>query len=295
MKRVLMAVGLVALATAFAAAPVYAKSAQDADVARLSAELQQLSTDPVLGQYAQAQRTLARNAIDALQNAGRSARAHDLFIATQRVALAKAAAQVDADQAKLDQLQRDHDRIMLESSQAQAAIAQAQLARQRLQYQAAVEQAQMLQAQGAQATQQAQQAQAEATQAKRLAAAQARAAALARKEASLAVAATKALQASSSASASAASAQGPRMVVSPVAFQGKTGNLTAAGRQQVAAFARAHAGQQITLTPRGTMQALAGNRAVSVEAALAAAGAGQVTIAPAAQSSVDAEVVMHAK
>ncbi len=242
----------------------------DPDVARLSAQLEKLAADPVLGQYASAQRTLARNAVTELQQAGHRGRDHALFMAEQRVALAKAAAQVGADRAKLDQLERRHDQIMLEASQADAAAARAELARQRLQYQAVVEQAQMLQQQGAQATQQAQQAQAEAEQAKRLAAAQARAARLARKEAKLAEAATKAMQAGSTAN----------LHLPPASFSGKTDNLTSSARRKVADFARAHAKQQIVVEPRGSSseRVLAGRRAVAVEAALEAAGAGKVKI-----------------
>ena len=260
-------VGLLAFGCAMPAA--HAASKQDADVARLSAQLEQLSADPVLGQYAIAQRTLARNAIAELRDAGRSAREHALFMAEQRVALARAAAEVDADRGKLDQLQRDRDQIMLGASQADAAAARAELARQRLQYEAAVQQAQMLQEQGAQATQQAEQAQAEAAQAKKLAAAQARAAALARKEARLAEAATKALQGSS---APASGSHAASLHLSPASFSGKSDNLTASGQRRVADFARAHAGQRIVVEPSGASDSrvLAGRRAVAVEAALEA-------------------------
>ncbi|TAN03658.1 MAG: hypothetical protein EPN36_11755 [Rhodanobacteraceae bacterium] len=274
--------------------PAHAAST-DADVARLSAQLEQLDASPVLGQYATAQRTLARNAIADLQNAGRSGHDHALFMAEQRVQLAEAAAKVDADRAKLDQLQREHDQIMLEASQADAARSQAELARQRLQYEAAVQQAQMLQAQGAQSAQQAQQAQAEATQAKKLAAAQARAAALARKEARLAEAATKALQGSGgSAPASGGHAS---LHLSPGSFEGGSDNLTASGRRRVADFARAHASQRIVIEPRGASDSrvLAGRRAVAVEAALEAAGAGQVSIRSVGHASKGAEVEIRAE
>ena len=137
-----------------AVSPVHAAT-KDPDVARLSAQLEQLSADPELGQYALAQQVLARNAINDLQNAGRSGHDHALFMAEQRVALAQASATAEADRAKLDQLRQEHDQIMLQASQADAAVARAELARQRLQYEAAVQQAQMLQQQGAEATQQA--------------------------------------------------------------------------------------------------------------------------------------------
>ena len=260
------------------ASPVQA-APQDADVARLSAKLERLSADPELGQYAIAQQTLARNAIAALQDAGRGGREHALFMAEQRVALADASAKVDADRAKLDDLQREHDQIMLEASQADAAAARAELARQRLQYEAVVQQAQILQAQGAQSAQQAQQAQAEAAQAKKLAAAQARAAALARKEARLAEAATQALQGGAS-SSSSSGGHAASLHLSSASFESNSDDLTASGRRRVADFAHAHPGQDIVIEPRGSSHSrvLAGRRAVAVEAALEAAGAGKVSI-----------------
>ncbi|HVU81413.1 MAG TPA: hypothetical protein VHD89_05345 [Rhodanobacteraceae bacterium] len=297
MKRAFFtAFAVAAFALGFAATPAHAAK-QDADVARLSAQLEQLDADPVLGQYALAQRTLARNAIGDLQNAGRSERAHALFMAEQRVALAQASAKVDADRAKLDQLQREHDQIQLEASQADAARAQAELARQRLQYEAAVQQAQILQAQGAQSAQQAQQAQAEAMQAKKLAAAQARAAALARKEARLAEAATQALQGSSNGASTSSGGSPASMHLSAASFESGSDNLTASGRRRVADFARAHANQRIVIEPRGSSDSrvLAGRRAVAVEAALSAAGAGQVSIRSVGHASKGAEVELRAE
>jgi hypothetical protein len=297
MKRMFVAVAFAAfLAAGLMPMQAHAASDKDADVARLSAQLEQLDTDPVLGEYATAQRTLARNAIADLQNAGHGERDHALFMAEQRVALARAAAEVDADRAKLDQLQREHDQIMLDASQADAATARAELARQRLQYEAAVQQAQMLQEQGAQATQQAQQAQAEATQAKKLAAAQAHAAALARKEARLAEAATQALQGSGSSSPSAGGGHAS-LHLSGSSFGSGSDNLTASGRRRVADFARSHSKQSIVIEPRGssTARVLAGRRAVAVEAALEAAGASRVSIRPVGHAAKGAEIELRAQ
>jgi len=261
----LLALGLVS--------PLSVRAAQtDADVQRLSAQLDQLSADPVLGTLAPGEQARARDAINALRDSGRRERPHYLFMAEQRVALARAAAQSEADQRQLDQLQREHDRIMLEASQADAAAARADLARQRLQYQAAVEQAQMLQQQGAAYSQQAQQAQAEAEQAKKLAAAQARAAALARKEADLAEQATRALRGDSTSSSSGGSAS---LTLSDSAFSAGSEQLSPARARRLAAFAQAHAGQSIRIVPRAAsgMRVLAGRRAVAVRDALVGGGA----------------------
>lgn len=290
MMRSFVVAVLVALTLAFVMPAAYAAS-EDADAARLTTQLDQLGADPALGRYATAQQTLARNAIMDLENASRGGREHALFMAEQRVALAIAAAQADADRARLDQLQRDHDQILLEASQADAAAARAELARQRLQYEAAVQQAQVMQEQGAQATQQAQ---AEAAQAKKLAAAQARAADLARKEAKLSEAATRALQGSGGSANPGAAAT---VRLSSASFSGSSDDLTSAGRRRVADFARAHAGQRIVITPSGSSDSrvLAGRRAVAVEAALEAAGAGAVSIRPVARASKGVEVEIRAE
>lgn len=293
MMRNLIIAGFAAL-LAVAASPFAQAAAANPEVAQLSARLDRLDADPVLGQYAFAQRTLARNAIAELANAGRSEREHALFMAEQRVDFAEASAKADADQAKLEQLQREHDQIMLQASQADAAAARAELARQRLQYEAAVQQAQMLQEQGAQASQQAQQAQAEAEQARKLAAAQSRAAALARREAKLAEAAANALQAKGGAASGGGAAT---LRLSSASFSSGSDELTSAGRRRVANFARAHAGGKIVIEPRGSSHArvLAGRRAVAVEAALEAAGAGQVSIRPVGHASKGTEVEIRAE
>jgi len=273
--RILVAVCVLAMG---AVAPTFANAAStDADADRLSAQLDQLNADPSLGNLALGEQARAREAVTALRDAGRRERPHYLFMAEQRVILAQAAAQAAADQNVLDQLNREHDHIMLEASQAEAAAARAELAQQRLQYQAAVEQARMLQQQGAAYSQQAQQAQAEAEQARKLAAAQARAAALARKEANLAEAATRALRGNSSSSGSSNSAGGgsARMHLSDSSFSAGGSELSASRAGRLEKFAKNHAGQSIRIVPRAAagMRVLAGRRAVAVRDALVAGGA----------------------
>ncbi|HET7557903.1 MAG TPA: hypothetical protein VFK08_07490 [Rhodanobacteraceae bacterium] len=275
--RIFLAVCVLALGTV---APMLANAASsDVDADRLSAQLSQLNADPTLGNLALGEQARARDAITALRDAGKRERPHYLFMAEQRVALAQAAAQAAADQNVLDQLSREHDHIMLEASQAEAAAARAELARQRLQYQAAVEQAQMLQQQGAAYSQQAQQAQAEAEQAKKLAAAQARAAALARKEASLAEAATRALRGGNSAESASSGGSG-RIHLSDSSFSAGSSELSSSRAKRLASFAKDHAGQSIRIVPRAAagMRVLAGRRAVAVRDALVAGGANPADI-----------------
>lgn len=278
-------------------APLAAHAASsDADAQRLTAQLDQLSADPNLGIYAQGEQTRARDAIAQLRDAGRHEREHALFIAEQRVALARATAQTQAEQRTLDQLDREHDRIMLDASQADAAAARAELARQRLQYQAAVEQAQRLQAEGAQYSEQAQQAQLQAQQAQQLAAAQGKAAALAKREADLAEAATRALRGGDSSSTAAGGAGG--MSLPDGAFHAGTAELSASRARKLAEFAQAHGGQSIWIVPHAGagMRVLAGRRAVAVRDALVADGAdaARIRIRPVAEGGSGASVEVSA-
>ena len=295
--RIFLAVCVLAFA---AIAPSFASAASaDVDADRLSAQLDQLNADPTLGNLALGEQARARDAVTALRDAGRRERPHYLFMAEQRVALAQAAAQSAADQNLLDQLNREHDHIMLEASQAEAAAARAELARQRLQYQAAVEQAQMLQQQGAASAQQAQQAQAEAEEARKLAAAQAHAAALARKEANLAEAATRALRGGSSGETSSPAGSGSaRMHVSDGSFSAGGSELSTARASRLASFAKDHAGQSIRIVPRAAegMRVLAGRRAVAVRDALVAGGAdpARIHIRPIATGGKGASVDVEA-
>jgi hypothetical protein len=87
------------------------------------------------------------------------------------------------------------------------------------------------------------------------------------------------------------------MHLSSASFESGSDNLTASGRRRVADFARAHASQRIVVEPRGASDArvLAGRRAVAAEAALSAAGAGQVSIRPVGRASKGAEVEIRAE
>ncbi len=167
----------------------------DIDINRLTSSLDQLTNDPVLGGYAQAEQARARDAINQLAQAGSRERAHALYLAERRVDLARTSAQLQAAQVKLTQLDREHDQILLDNSRQEAARARRELDRQRLQYQLAQEEAARLQQQGQEYSQAADQARAEAERANKLAAAQSRVARAARREAALAAQAAKAMRA----------------------------------------------------------------------------------------------------
>jgi hypothetical protein len=177
----------------FAAGAAHARQ-DDLDVSRLNGSLDQLANDPTLGQYAQAEQARARDAINQLAQAGRSERAHDLYLAERRVDLARTSAQLQEAQSKLAQLDREHDQILLQNARNEAARAQRELERQRMQYQMAQEEAARLQQQGMQYSQAADQARADAERANKLAAAQARVARSARRQAELASKAARAMR-----------------------------------------------------------------------------------------------------
>lgn len=182
-----------ALALALTAAVAHGKN-DDIDISRLNGNLDQLASDPTMGNYAQAEQARARDAINRLAQAKSRDRPHDLYLAERRVDLARAAAQLQVAQAKSTQLDREHDQILLDNSRGEADIARRELEHQRMQYQLSQEESARLQQQGEAASQAADQARAEADQAKKLAAAQSKVAGAARREAALAAQAAKAMR-----------------------------------------------------------------------------------------------------
>jgi len=180
-----------ALILALVAAGAAHAAKQDMDVARLNSSLDQLSSDPSIGTYAQAEQARARDAVNQLSQARSRDRAHALYVAERRVDLARATAQLQDAQLQIGKLDREHDQIQLDGSRRETEMARRELERQRLQYQAAQEEAARQAAAGAEATAQAQ---AEAEQARKLAAAQAKVANAAKKQADLAAQAARAMR-----------------------------------------------------------------------------------------------------
>jgi chromosome segregation ATPase len=179
---------LSAVLLALAATGVAQAAKEDLDVARLTNSLDQLSGDPSLGSYAQAEQARARDAVNQLAQARSRDRAHALYLAERRVDLARATAQLQDAQQQINRLDREHDQIQLDGSRREAEMARRELERQRLQYQMEQEESARQLAAGAEATAQAQ---AQADQAKKVAAAQARVANAAKKQAELAAQAAK--------------------------------------------------------------------------------------------------------
>src|SRR5699024_201808 len=111
-----LAAGLMA---AFAAGAMAAKT--DLDYQRLSQSLDKLAADPVLSRYADAERSLARQAVNELQDVSSKRREYVLYIAERRVDLARASAELADARHKLQQLQSEHAGILLEASRMDAA------------------------------------------------------------------------------------------------------------------------------------------------------------------------------
>lgn len=167
-------------------------SARDDEYQRLSDRIDRLAADPVLGLRAPAQLDRARSALAEFKEAGRRDRERLVYLVERRIDTAQAAAEADYLESQRTELQRENDRLQLAIARRDAAQARAELERQRLQSQIRAEEAERLareaeaaRAEGAQAAQAAEAARAEANQAKRMADAQAKATALARKEAEL--------------------------------------------------------------------------------------------------------------
>src|SRR5262249_3147896 len=144
-----------------------------------------------LGGLAPAERALAEQAVQALAEGGggKAERAHRVYMAERRVDIAYAAAQAADQERKLTELDREHDRILLEASQRELQRARMEAERQRMESEMRAEETERLRAEGEQSAQEAEAARAQAAQTQRLLDAQAKAAELARKEAQLAEAA----------------------------------------------------------------------------------------------------------
>ncbi len=268
-----------------------AARAPDLDSQRLSASLDHLADDPVLGRYAQAEQARARDTLQRLQLAGRKDRPHWLYLAERRVDLAYAAANLEDGQHKYDQLQREHDKIMLEASRQDAEHARRELERQRIQNMVAQEETQRLQLQGQSYAEQAEQARAEATQAMKLAESQTRAAALSRKQAELAEAAARTLRASMQNLSASSGPKGMQMTLGDTAFAPGQASLESGATRhlgKLVQFVQASPDKSVLIDgytdssgDAARNKTLSQQRAASVRDALVAAGvkASRITVA----------------
>jgi outer membrane protein OmpA-like peptidoglycan-associated protein len=238
MRRIALAALLIALGTVSHAAR------QDLDYERLRASLNALAADPVLGNLAPAERALAEQAVQALNDSsgGKGEHAHRLYIAERRVDIAYAAAQAMDTERRAAQLDRDHDRILLEASRREAENARMDAEKQRIQSMLQAEESDRLRAQGEENAQAAEAARAQAAQTQKLADVQAKEAELSRKEAQLAELAAADLRGRLQNMRATRGAQGMQMTLDDIAF--------APGRSALRPEAKASLGKLVAFVNR---------------------------------------------
>ncbi|MEP6484130.1 MAG: OmpA family protein [Rudaea sp.] len=257
---------------------------QDLDFERLRSSLNALSADPALGNLAPAERALAEQAVQALNDSsgGKAEHAQRLYVAERRVDIAYAAAQAVEAEQRLAKLDRDHDRMLLEASRRKAETARMEVEKQRIQSMLQAEESERLRAEGEQNAQAAELARAQAAQTQRLADAQAKEAELARKEAQLAELAAADLRGRLQNMRATRGEQGMQMTLDDIAF--------APGRSALRPEAKASLGKLVAFVNRdpskpirieghtdsrgnaNANQILSQRRADSVRDALVAAG-----------------------
>ncbi len=244
--RLLAAVACVALLAACATTPQ-----RDLQHERLVAALAALESDPALGTFAGTERLQARQALDQLrQSDDRRERDVQVYLAERRVETARAAAQAELAQQQLVELERERDRILLETARRDAEIARLDAEKARLQSLARAEEAQRAFEQAEAARQLSELSSAEAEQARRFAEAQAVEADLARREADLALAAAESLRAQLQGMSSRREARGEVMTLSGEAFASGQSALRPEARDnldRVIAFLQAAGDKQVLI------------------------------------------------
>jgi outer membrane protein OmpA-like peptidoglycan-associated protein len=176
---------------------------RDLGLERIESSLRRLEGDAALAPLAPAEIARARDLLRQLAQGGLGdqQRARLAYLAERRVDIAHASAQAALEEQKLAQLEREHDRIVLEATRRDAELARLEAEKLRLQSLARAEEAERLRDEAAKAlelqalsAQEAEAARAAAAQSKRVAEAQAAEAELAKQEAELAVAAADSLR-----------------------------------------------------------------------------------------------------
>lgn len=245
MKRSLPALLALLFCMAASAAPKL-----DPDVERLRAQLSGIDADPAFVDLARVERLQAKQAIDALAVARRSDRVMALFVAERRLDIARFVAEAENHQRQLEQLEREHDRILLEASRRDAEMARLEAEKLRLQSLARAEEAQRAQEEAANAIALSELSTAEAELAKKLAQAQAAEAALARREADLAFAAADSLRQQLQTLTATTDSRGQVMTLSGDAFASGQSNLRPEARanlQRVVEFVGRSPGKNVLI------------------------------------------------
>jgi outer membrane protein OmpA-like peptidoglycan-associated protein len=219
---------------------------------RLAASLAALESDPGLGELAGAERVRARQALDLLRTTtDRREREIRVYLAERRVEIARTAAQAELAARQLEQLDRERDRILLESARRDAELSRLEAEKARLQSLARAEEAERAFGEADAARRHSELSSAEAEQARRFAEAQAAEAGLARREAELAFAAADSLRLQLQSLTTRREARGEVMTLAGDAF--------ASGQANLLPEARANLDRVVEFLGR------AGNRSVLIE------------------------------
>lgn len=238
------------LLAALASAPAFAARGDDPLVDRLRDDLRSLENDPSLGTLAEAERIRAEQSINVLEAASRREREAAGYIAERRVGIARAAAEVQFQQRQLDQLEREHDRIVLQATQRDAEMARQESERLRLQNLARQEETLRAQESAASAMALSELSSAEAEQARRVAAAQQQEASLARQEADLAFAAADSLRLQLQSMTARSDSRGQVMTLAGDAFASGQSALRPEARanlQRVVEFVNRYPGANVVI------------------------------------------------
>lgn len=258
---------------------------RDLDFERLQASLDSLAADAKLGSLAPAERALAEQAVQALatdKTGGKQGRAYRVYIAERRVDVAYAAAQAVAQESQLQQLNTEHDHILLAASRRDAEQARVEAEKQRLQSMLQAEESARLRAEGEQSAQDAEAAREQAEQSQKIADAQAQSATLARKEAELAEATATDLRKRLQNLHATRGAEGMQMTLDDIAFAPGQSSLRPAAKTslgKLVQFVDSHPDKPVRIEGftdgSGSSQAnrtLSQRRADAVREALIAAG-----------------------
>lgn len=235
---------ILALVAMLAAASVHAqgRDAVDPDVERLRTELRALDNDPSMASLAGVERLKARQALESLAGANRREREHRLYLAERRIATARAAAEAELLRQQAQELDREHDRIVLEAARRDADLARREAEQLRMLSLTRAEEAQRERLARELSAAEAEAALAQAEQAQRLAAARGREADLARREAELASAAAESLRLQLDTLSSRRDERGEVMTLS--------GDVFAPGQAGLRREARANLGRVVEFVQR---------------------------------------------
>ncbi|MCC6503997.1 MAG: Outer membrane porin F precursor [Alphaproteobacteria bacterium ADurb.BinA280] len=199
-------------------APLYAAPRPDPELEALQQSLAELEADPSLGGLAAGEVERARQAVQTVAETAKRKRPEPIFLAQRRIAIARAVAERELAERQLAQLEREHDRILLQAAQREAEAARREAESLRLLSLTRAEETERALQIADAARVESELSMAEAEASRRVADAQAEEAALARREAELAAEAAESLRLQLNSMTARRDARGQVMTLSGDAF-----------------------------------------------------------------------------